>query len=294
MCKIKIKTPGKINLSLSVSNKITKGKHEISSWISGVNLYDYLEVQKIESGQSCYKRVNNIKTMAPISWTLKDDLIFKAHMEIEKYTNKTLPVYIYLKKNIPNGSGLGGGSSNAAGVLLAINKLFKLNIPHKHLVDIAINIGSDVPFFLTQGNAIISGVGQKIQFTNKPINTYIALVLPQIQCNTKDVYNEFDTLYKNKSNHVINEISQNNISLNNLFNDLKKPCFNVYPDLRKLVRKCEDLIGLDAHLSGSGSGFFFVCKNEMGASDLSKKIKNSIDARTYTLLCGAQIEMEQA
>jgi len=139
--KIKFKTPAKINLGLHIHGKREDGFHELETIFQMVSLYDDLELELLPSG---------IKLECDAPGVPKDEtnLVYKAALLLRKnYQVEDKGVSIRLKKNIPFGAGLGGGSGNAAGVLMGLNRLWNLNIEREKLAKLAAELGSDVPFF---------------------------------------------------------------------------------------------------------------------------------------------------
>ena len=148
---LKLKSPAKLNLHLQVLGKRNDGFHEINSAFTLINLFDDLSFKKRPSG------INLTGDL------IKNNLILKAAQNLqEKYHIKN-GVDIYLKKRIPIESGLGGGSSNAATTLIALNKLWNLNLSKDELMKIGLDLGSDVPFFIYGENAWGKGRGENLE-----------------------------------------------------------------------------------------------------------------------------------
>ncbi|MDG1843245.1 MAG: 4-(cytidine 5'-diphospho)-2-C-methyl-D-erythritol kinase, partial [Nitrospinaceae bacterium] len=141
--KIKFKTPAKINLGLHVHGKREDGFHELETIFQMVSLYDDLELELLPSGIK-------LECDAPGVPVDETNLVYKAVLLLRKhYQDEGKGVSVRLKKNIPFGAGLGGGSGNAAGVLMGLNRLWNLKIEREKLAILAAELGSDVPFFLT-------------------------------------------------------------------------------------------------------------------------------------------------
>ena len=144
------KSPAKINLTLEVINRRKDGYHNISTIMQTINIFDLItyELDKNIVISSNIKELNS-----------ETNLIFKAVKLMRNKFNINQGVKIYLNKNIPISSGLGGGSSNAATTLIALNIMWGLNLKLSELISLAQSIGSDVPFFISRGTALISGKG---------------------------------------------------------------------------------------------------------------------------------------
>jgi len=155
--KIKFKTPAKINLGLHIHGKREDGFHELETIFQMVSLYDDVELELLSSG---------IKLECDMPGVPTDDtnLVCKAALLLrQSYQVEGKGVSIRLKKKIPFGAGLGGGSGNAAGVLMGLNRLWDLNIEREKLLTLAAELGSDVPFFLTSPCALGMGRGEQLK-----------------------------------------------------------------------------------------------------------------------------------
>ena len=138
--------PAKINLSLDIVGKRSDGYHELCMIMQTVSLFDEIEIEKADE----IKVDCNIKEIP----TDERNLAYKAALEFFKYTGLKGGCEIYLKKVIPDGAGLGGGSSDAAEIILALNKLYNANLSETQMKEIAVKIGADVPFFIMKGTCV--------------------------------------------------------------------------------------------------------------------------------------------
>lgn len=265
-----IQTHAKINLILQVAPPITdpdnpnRGMHPICSWMHPINLADQLTIEPLENQPSKF----DIRwdTGAPVDWPLESDLIHKAHTLLESNADRPLPIHAKLTKSIPAGGGLGGGSSNAAGMLMALNTLFKLGYDERRLQSIAHALGSDIPYFIDLESfntnrpprpAVVSGIGDQIERTNR-IQSNLTLILPPFGCPTGAVYHAFDKANAaSPIDHqpVLDAANARTIDPAKLINDLTAPARNAVPKLDHLMTKLTNL-DIPAHLSGSGSTLF--------------------------------------
>ena len=140
MNELVVKSPAKINIGLNIINKRNDGFHDLETIFYPINLFDEIRFTKSDkfSFSSNDENLNKEKT----------NLIIKAKESLEKHFNLQFPVKVFLDKHIPIGAGLGGGSSNAASTLLALTKLFNLELDSETVGRLALNLGSDVPFFI--------------------------------------------------------------------------------------------------------------------------------------------------
>lgn len=253
-----IKAPAKINLFLEVGRK--KGNlHEIFSLVDIVSLYDLIYLKpskktKIEfiSEWEIPKESNTVYKLISI---LKNRFDFDIEIKI--------------KKNIPPGTGLGGGSSNAGTLLIYLNKIFNFGLKIDELVEIAKNIGSDTPLFIYQKRCIIKNFGDVV-IPVSDFKLYYLILIPEISIKTKIVYDKLDQLgeygnltdFEDKVNILIEEIKKGNIieAEKNMFNRLEKACFEINERIKEVKYEVEKLTGKRFFLTGSGSGLFSVFK----------------------------------
>src|SRR5688572_1918801 len=159
---IKVLAPAKLNLALSVGPPAPElgGFHPIASWMMTVELFDELTLTRLEPGVlSRYAIVwhKDARRRSEINWSLTKDLAVRAHHALEKHIGRVgeFPVQMKLEKRIPVGGGMGGGSSDAAAMLRALNDLYELNLPREELAKVGATLGSDVPFLVHGGSAIV-------------------------------------------------------------------------------------------------------------------------------------------
>ena len=173
--------PAKLNLFLRINNQREDGYHELQTLFQFIDRSDYLTISANLSGQI---------TISPSieGITLEDNLIYKAAVSLKDYYCVSRGAHIEIEKNLPMGAGLGGGSSNAATTLVALNWLWKLNLPLKKLAEIGLSLGADVPIFVLGGAAIAEGVGEKLTFAAPQENFYLVAV-PQCKISTQAVFN---------------------------------------------------------------------------------------------------------
>jgi 4-diphosphocytidyl-2-C-methyl-D-erythritol kinase len=255
-----IKTPAKINTFLKITGKDgLSGFHYIESLMIPVDLFDTI---KISESSKFKVETSGISEDIPT----EKNIIFKAFNSFKSYINMPVPDFkITLEKSIPTGAGLGGGSSNAAGFIIFLNKYLGLDLPLKSLNEIAFPVGSDVPFFLYGSPAFISGKGEIVEPVKvEKVNKYLLLLYPEIIVNTRNAYALFDKKKLTKSGAVnINSVRQTGTGslkdwTKSIFNDFEDVVFEEYPLLAN-VRHRLMLTGAEkVFMSGSGSSLIAI------------------------------------
>ena len=254
MNKITLACPAKLNLNLSVLRKKIDGMHEINSHFQLINLFDEMKIEKTAS------KLINVSTNIGSSLDGEKNIVYRAISELSNYIGRKIYCNISIKKNIPLGGGLGGGSSNAAGALIGVNVLFKLGLSSNDLITIGKKVGADVPFFVFGRNAHASGTGDVLIEAKSPSKEKYLLLFPQIHSSTKELFSQWDKLstdshnkiLKNEENSFLPLFLKNNQEIIENFNQLNELC--------------------PLRLSGTGSTMFFIYKNKNEIKKTLKKI----------------------
>ena len=243
--------PAKLNITLQVLGKKNDGMHEIKSHFQLINLFDEMQINK--SKALC----NSIRTNASIDIENDKNLVYQAIKALSKYVQQDIYCEVTIKKNIPIGGGLGGGSSNAAAALIGINHLYSLNLSISELMKIGSELGADVPFFIFGKNAIASGIGDKLHEIKCSKNNFLVLS-PNIHSSTKDMFMKWDEL--NAQNAL-----QPSMAYKNAF-------AQIFLDQHKEVRKfLQTSSGFSKfRLSGTGSTIFYM---DLNPTELEKTLK---------------------
>jgi 4-diphosphocytidyl-2-C-methyl-D-erythritol kinase len=249
---IRINAPAKINIGLKILNRREDGYHNIETTLSTISLGDKIMLEKIDKG---------IEIICPsLKISVEENLCYKAaKLFIETYGLEQ-GVKITVQKNIPVGGGLGGGSSDGAGVLKGMRELFNINVTDEDLMKLARNLGCDVPFFIKGGAAIARGIGDKLKFFKLP-KMNLVIYYPGYPISTKWAYEEYD-----KSN-LTTGIETDNILMGkkkkertgfNINNDFEKVVFKFHPDLLDIKTNLLANGAYMVSLSGSGSCLYAV------------------------------------
>jgi 4-diphosphocytidyl-2-C-methyl-D-erythritol kinase len=265
----------KLNLSLDVIKKLPSNYHEIDFVMQEIGLHDIIKLKKIDKGI----RIKSNLDICPV----KENTAYKAAKIIIEKFNITSGVKITIEKNIPLTAGLGGGSSDAAAVIKGMNKLFEIKMSEKEKIEIASEIGMDVPFFIIGGTAHVTGMGEKInRIYPLPKNIYFVLAKPNFNVSTKYAYENLDyekTGKQLKTNTMISIIKEKDINkiANNLHNDFEYSICKQYPLINEIKKKMIDNGALNALMSGSGSSVFGVTKNK----NITKEVYYSLKKDQY-------------
>lgn len=261
-----LKTPAKINWFLRITGKRDDGYHDINSIMHCISLYDQLTFHSSDS----------LEISGNLDITPEKNLVYQAAHRLRNYRNIQAGVHIALQKNIPVGSGMGGGSSDAACALLGLNSLWNLNLSNKELHVIAEEIGSDVPFFLKGPCAFVGGRGEKVQpIRNFDIPFVLLLVKPDFSVSTAWAYSQYDELSVNKLTKKTIDIklfcqaliNQDSTILRKLIdNDLEKVVCTEHPVISQIKKELLGKQALASTMSGSGPTVFGIFRNRTEAN----------------------------
>ena len=197
MDSLKLNSPAKLNLNLSVLRKRIDGMHEIKTRFQLINLSDEVLIKKTSS------KSISVKTNLAPSIENKKNIVFSAIKLLSDHIGKEIHCEVDIVKNIPLGGGLGGGSSNAATALIGINFLFELGLTSKELMKLGEKLGADVPFFIFGKNAFASGIGEILSEDSKNIDNKYLLLFPQIHSSTKELFSTWDGLNKSAQKSLL-------------------------------------------------------------------------------------------
>lgn len=255
--------PAKINLFLEILGKRPDHYHEIDTILHTVDLCDLLTFELISPEQGIHLLCSD-----PLVPKDESNLVLRAVKLLEPHFPKPVGLQITLEKRIPSNAGLGGGSSDAAITLLALNDLLSLQLPLSRLSVLAAQLGSDVPFFLWGGTARCTGRGEQVEPLS--IQGSLILVLTSYRHVRKLSTGE---VYKNLNLSLTRPLNSDTIKMGNLsylmksqevlFNRLEQPAFYLYPPLVSLKQMLMENFSSKTLLSGSGA-FFFSVHNSLG------------------------------
>jgi 4-diphosphocytidyl-2-C-methyl-D-erythritol kinase len=274
---MQVLAPAKINLSLKILGRRNDGFHEIETLIVPISLCDQVEVKKTDGDEGIEFTCDDPSVPAG-----DDNLIVRAAKSFFSATKLKPGVSIGLKKRIPHGAGLGGGSSDAASTLLTLDKLFDTKLPREALAKIAETIGSDVPSFIFESAALCKGRGELVTPLRLKDKLSVLLLKPQFGVSTAWAYSHWrDALEIPGVSYAAQEFAGQT-----LLNDLERPVFEKFIFLAQLkmwlLEKAE--VGA-ALMSGSGSTVFAVLRADADAALLAKRAKAEFDPELWTCAC---------
>ena len=301
-------SPAKVNLRLEIFKKREDGYHEIRTVLQKISLHDTLHFSlRNEKGIL-------IESDHPDLPTGRTNLVYKAIQSMMKESDYQGGIYIKIKKRIPLGAGLGGGSSDAATTLKAMNQLLKSNLSKKKLMEMGLEIGADVPFFFLEGSAIGSGIGERLKKIDLPTLWYI-LIYPNFEVSTRWAYQNFvlarSTATKShaleggspcsgsilsKPQHLsgVEGLTNRRIHCNLykflntpegfshiLFNHLEALVSKKYPQIGIMEKILLSTGALGTLMTGSGPTVFGLFQDEKSSVGAYKKIKKMVTRRGW-------------
>lgn len=270
---MQLRAPAKVNLSFRILNRRPDGFHEIETLMAPVSLYDEITLEPNESG---------LRFHCDDSALLANNLVVRA-AELFFEKKKTKPtVDIALKKNIPHGAGLGGGSSDAATTLLGLNELFESGFSLEELRELAAQIGSDVPFFIYQSAATCHGRGEIVTPTKLKAPLSLLLLKPEFSVSTPWAYSRWTESQELPNiSYAVQEFGGLQLT-----NDLERPVFEKFVFLARMKRWLQQQPEIGAAmLSGSGSTVFAVLKNAMASEALTERALVELDPQLLARSC---------
>ena len=274
---MQVLAPAKINLSLKISGLRDDGFHEIETFIAPISLYDEIKIEKNDSGKGIQFDCDDPSVPAG-----DDNLIVRAAKSFFAATKLKPAVSIKLKKKIPHGAGLGGGSSDAASTLLALNNLFETKLPREALAKMAETIGSDVPFFVFQSPALCKGRGELVSPIKLRKRLSLLLVKPAFAVSTAGAY----ARWRGSAEIPNVAYGAREFAGLTLVNDLERPVFEKFIFLAQLKMWLfkQPEVGA-ALMSGSGSAIFAVLRETADANMIAKRAKAELDSELWTFAC---------
>ncbi|WP_162926806.1 4-(cytidine 5'-diphospho)-2-C-methyl-D-erythritol kinase [Vibrio coralliirubri] len=256
-------SPAKLNLFLYITGRRDNGYHELQTLFQFVDFGDELTVT-VNSETSSITITPAIPGVA-----LEDNLIWKAATALQQYTSTSFGADIELKKVLPMGGGIGGGSSNAATVLVALNYLWQLNLSDDQLAEIGLKLGADVPVFVRGHAAFAEGVGEQLQPAN-PDEKWYLVVKPQVSIATVDIFTHSE-LTRNTPKRALSTLLEQEY-----VNDCEKIVRMLYPEVDKQLSWL--LQYAPSRLTGTGSCVFAEFNSKKEAELVREQLPDTVSA----------------
>ena len=273
MKSLHIRSFAKINISLNITKKREDGFHELDSVMLPISLHDSLVISKLNSAPDNYVTVDDF-SIGTFSYNLATFSIEKLQ-SIYHFNDK---FRVLIHKVIPIQAGLGGGSSNAACTMKAVNTMLKLGASDEELIEISKTLGCDIPFFIKCKPSRVQGIGEVLTPITVKNNYFVLLVKPDSGCSTKEVYAISDSMDLKTCNieNVIKALEDGDDALlaESISNALQEPAIKNVPAIQNIIdelRAC----GLDiVQVTGSGSAVFALSTNKQLLKKVFKKLED--------------------
>ena len=271
---LSLKAPAKVNLYLRITGKRDDGYHSLISLVQMVSLYDTIRIRSLKV-KKYYTVCGNF------SVPKNKNTIWKALDIFKKKTGINIGISIRVRKQIPIGAGLGGGSSDAAAVLMGLDTLFETKLGNGQLAEMALHIGSDVPFFLGTTAAVVSGRGEKIVPVPPRSDFSIVAVYPGLSVNTSQAYLWYDEYLPhtelNANEYSADDVSQmyqnQNVREWRFDNSFNRIIERHHPIVCKLSRILVERGAVFSGVSGSGSVVMGIFEDSVVARNVAENLK---------------------
>lgn len=262
---MKVKSFAKINLGLEILGRRRDGYHNVRTLLQSINLFDVLSFHSLERGAVELEGDDD-----NIPWN-ESNLIYKAAVLLKKRHNVKKGVEIKVQKKIPSGKGLGGGSSNAAVTLYALNKLWELALGREELRSLSQSLGADVFYFLEGGLCLGEGRGDLITPLRDLDSRICVLIFPPFHLSTSTVYGHYSVSLTSKGkDSKINKFLKNG-ELGSLENHLENTVFYFHPQLKDIKETLWEQGSELSLISGSGSAVFGIFSDKETARAVEKE-----------------------
>ena len=275
-----IKSYAKINISLDVVRKREDGYHELDSIMLPIELHDSLIIETLKKANDNFVTVDDFSN-GLVHYNLATSAI---NAMAAKYGFST-KFRIYIHKVIPMQAGLGGGSSNAAFTMKAVNQLLKLNATNEELIEIATPLGADIPFFIPCVPSRCRGIGEKLEPIEIKNNYYVLLVKPNIGCSTKEVFALADSReYKHPDiETVLKALREGDDELlaSSVGNSLEDPAIALVPEIAQIKQSLKDHGLKIVLMSGSGSTVFALSTDVQ----ILKRVRKELEDHYFVEIC---------
>jgi 4-diphosphocytidyl-2-C-methyl-D-erythritol kinase len=280
---VRIRAPAKINLSLRVIGKRRDGYHLLDTVMVPVSLYDVLEISKLKRSSKPAGARITISCDHPLVPRGEKNIVYGAARMLMQQAGADQPIHVQIRKRIPVGAGLGGGSTDAAATLIGLNRLFKLHLTETRLEKLALSLGADVPFFIRGRPARARGIGDRLRPLRGLANLWLVIIYPGFPVSTAWAYQNLRTkLTKPIVNTSIATSLKSFEKLAGLLvNDLESVTLDRYPKIRLLKEKLLRAGALGGLMSGSGSSVFGLFESKGMAQRAYNKLRHEEGVQAF-------------
>ncbi len=291
---MRVEARAKINFFLEVLDKRPDGYHDLRSLLAPISLADEMEFEVSPDGTvETEMDIRELPEIVGVSVAeSNDNLTTRAARLLQQETGCRLGARIRIRKRVPIGGGLGGGSSDAAATLRTLNRLWNLELPRSRLMELAARLGSDIPALVQGGAVAIEGVGDRVTRLEAAADPelrpwWLVVVNPGFSTSTRDIYERYRTRLTSEPesyNNMRSALSTGNVRLaaKHLFNSLEATVFGKYPLARMLVARLREAGALGAMVSGSGSSLFALAGDEGHARQLERALQSRSDGAIWS------------
>ena len=276
---IELPCPAKVNLRLEVLRRRADGYHEIRTIVQRISLSDTLRISLRErDGISLISDSPRL----PVG---EGNLAYRAASSLLEETKANVGIELTIRKEIPISSGLGGGSSNAASTLMGLNRILRLNLSKKRLMEIGARIGADIPFFILEKTAIATGIGEKLQPLEIRPSVWFLLVNPGWEVSTKWAYEGLNFELTKQPFHIklppfFNDIGQ---VARVLHNDLESVTIAAYPEIQGIKGELLSHGAEGSLMTGSGPTVFGIFSHKGRAKSAYRELSAQYAERRWTV-----------
>jgi len=282
MKNLHIRSFAKINISLNITKKRDDGFHELDSVMLPISMHDSLVVSKLNATDN-FVTVDDF-SIGTFSYNLATFAIEKLQ-SIYHFNDK---FRVLIHKVIPIQAGLGGGSSNAACTLKAVNSMLKLGATDEELIDIAKSLGCDIPFFIKCKPSRVQGVGEVLTPITVKNNYYVLIVKPEPGCSTREVYGLSDQMDLKTCdiNNVIKALEEGDDELlaNSISNALQEPAIKLVPSIQTIIDELKEKGLKIVQVTGSGSAVFALSTDKNILKKVLKELENKYEVEIARVL----------
>lgn len=271
---IKLKALAKINLGLDVLGRRENGYHDVRMVMQSIYLYDNVTIEKTE--EPGIQLVSNLYYL-PVD---EKNIAYKAAKILMDEFQITSGVKIILDKHIPVAAGMAGGSSNAAAVLVGMNRLFALNLSQQELMDRGVKLGADVPYCVMRGTVLAEGIGEILTPLDPMPKCFVLIAKPAIGVSTKVVYEKLDS--KEIEEHpdidgILEGLKEQDLRkiAQSMGNVLERVTVDDYPIIEDIKKVMMEAGALNSMMSGSGPTVFGIFDDKKTAKEAQRKMRNS-------------------